>query len=229
AYALLLLAAALVTIPLSLRLETSTTEAFWASFRKGWASFQGRAARPLRQFLGVESIYGFFVAVPPLLITAIAYEWFGDPASAYSILVTLYVVGGAIGGVIVGHYNPRRSVGVLLIVAPLVIGIAMLLLLAAPVELVALGALLALADAFISIRYTAKYSWVRATFDPEELGRAVANIYFFTGVSSSVAALTIGVLSTAIGLDGVIVVAGGGLLVAAAVAAAVPFIRTMRY
>ncbi len=228
-YAILLLLAAVVTVPLSLRGATAPEEPFGRAFARGWAAFRGRVGRPLRQFAALEVVYGFFVALPPLLVTLIAYERFPDPSAAYGLLVAVYVLGGAAAGIVVGHYNPRRSVGLLIVLAPVLAGAATLALLAVPADLVLIAGLFALVDAALSARHEAKYAWVQAVFPPDQLGRAVSNIYLFTGLSSSIAALTIGLLSAVLGPAGVVATAGVGFLAAAALAASIPFVRRMRF
>lgn len=229
AYAILLVAAALAALPLSLRLERGATQRFVESFREGWAAFRGRAGRAMRQFAGVEMLYGFFAALPPLFLTAVAYERFGDPAAAYALLVTAYAVGGSVGGIVVGHLNPRRSVGVLLVVMPVAAGLLTLLLIPAPSSALLLGTVFAAIGAVFSARYDAKYTWVRATFSTETLGRMVSNIYLFTGISQTIGALAIGTLSSNGDLAALLLFGGIGLVVAGLVAAAIPFIRRLSF
>lgn len=229
AYALLLVAAALASVPLSLRVTNPPASSFVESFREGWAAFRGRAGRFLRQFAAVELLYGFFAALPPLFLTAVAYERFGDPAAAYGILVTAYAVGGSVGGIVVGHYNPRRSVGVLLVTMPLAAGVVTLVLIPAPVSAILMATLFAALGAVFSARYDAKYTWVRGTFSAETLGRVTSNIYLFTGVAQTAGALSIAALSSSIGLGALLLFGGVGLLVAGAAALSVPFIRRLNF
>ncbi len=229
AYAILLIAALAAAIPLVLTGAQAPKERFREAFARGWEAFRGAAGRVLRQWASIEVVYGFFSAFVPLLITAIAYEEFTDPSAVYGVLVTAEVLGGAVAGVVAGHYNPRRYVGALLVASPLVAGGAILSLLAVPGELAGLGALLALAGAAIGVRYTAKYSWVRGIFAPERLGRAISNIYFFTGAASSIAAVSLGALSTAIGVPAVIALSGVGLAIAGLLALSLPLVRSLKY
>lgn len=229
AYAVLLVAAALASVPLSLRSERAGPSRFWESLKEGWSSFRGRAGRALRQFVGVEAVYGFFAALPPLFLTAIAYERFPDHSAAYGLLVTLYAVGGSVGGIVVGHLNPRRSVGVLLVTMPLVAGALTLILLPAGDSLFIVGALFVSLGAVFSARYDAKYTWIRGTFPEEVLGRMTSNVYLFTGASQTVGALTIGALSPNAGLPALLVLGGTGLALAGLLALAVPFIRRLSF
>ena len=229
AYAVLLLGAAVAAIPLSLRTEAAAVSRFGEAFREGWNAFRGKAGRALRQFAGVEVLYGFFAALPPLFLTAIAYERFTDPAAVYGVLVTAYAVGGSAGGIVVGHLNPRRSVGVLLVTMPLAAGLVTLLLIPVTVGTVAVAGIFAALGALFAARYDAKYTWVRGTFPPETLGRMVSNIYLFTGLSQTAGALIVGTLSPSVGLDSLILLGAVGLLLAGAAAFAVPFIRRLSF
>lgn len=230
AYAILLLAAAVAAVPLSLRLAGSQAPSrFIESFREGWAAFRGRAGRALRQFAAVEVLYGFFAALPPLFLTAIAYERFDDPAAAYGILVTAYAVGGSVGGIVVGHYNPRRSVGTLIVTMTLAGGVLTLLLIPSPASALVLAGIFATVGAVFSVRYDAKYTWVRGTFPPETLGRMVSNVYLFTGVSQTVGALVIGFVSPSVSLTALLLFGGAGLIVAGLVTFSVPFIRRLSF
>jgi len=229
AYAVLLLLALALAVPLSLAIERAPTASVRATFRQGWEAFRGVAGRPLRQLAAVETWYGFFVALPPLLITAIAYERFPHPASVYGVLVTVYALGGSGSGIVVGHFNPRRAVGTILVLAPLLGGAALLLLVPLSGAAIATALLLAGIGAAISMRYTAKYAWVQGSYPPETLARMSANLYLFTGVAGTLAVLSVGTLASGIGLPGFAALVGGGFLAAAALAAALPALRRMRF
>lgn len=229
AYAVLLVLAAIATLPLSLRVERKGAARFVQSFREGWESFRGRAGRALRQLAGLEVLYGFFIALPPLALTAVAYERFADPSGAYALLVTTYAVGGSIGGIVVGHLNPRRSVGLLLVTLPFVGGLLTLLLVPVPASAVLLAGLFAALGAVFSARYEAKYTWVRGTFPPETLGRMTSNLYLFTGIAQTVGALVIGALSPGVGLTSLLLLGGVGLLTTGLVAVSLPSIRRLSF
>ncbi len=229
AYAGLLIAATAVAVPLALHVAESPRTPFWVTFRRGWDSFRGAAGRSLRQLGGLEVFVGFFSAVPPLLITAIAYQRFATPSAVYGPLVTAFAVGGSVAGVAVGHLNPRRHVGWLLVLTPTAAG-ACLLALAPPFpSIVVLALLLAGVGAALAVRYIARYTWLQGTYPPELLGRLGANLYFFTGVSGSIAVLVVGTISVGISLGTLLVIDAAGLLVGGLVALALPQIRRMAF
>ncbi|MFZ1023235.1 MAG: hypothetical protein WAN87_03785 [Thermoplasmata archaeon] len=229
AYVVLLIGAFVAAVPLSLTIENPPTSQFWETFRRGWDSFRKEAKGSLRQLAALEALYGFFVSVPPLLITAVAFERFSAPAAAYGALITAYTVGGSIAGIGIGHLNPRRAVGVLLVGGPVAAGLLVFALAPAPSSVVLLGLLLAGIGAAFSIRYIAKYSWVQASFPPESLGRINANLYLFTGFAGSAAVLVVGLLSGSVSLSDLVLIDGAGLVAVGVLAAFLPFIRRLSF
>jgi hypothetical protein len=229
AYAVLLVAAAAGTIPLALRVEASPRTAFWETFRRGWALFRGRAGRPLLQ-LGLLDIWvGFFTAVPPLLITAIAYQRFTDPSAVYGPLVTAYAVGGSAAGIWIGHLNPRRYVGLLVVLTPLIAGVCLFALSPSFESVVFAALLLAGVGAALSVRFTAKYTWLQGSYPPELLGRLSANLYLFTGVSASISVLLVGLISVGVSLPTLLVLDGAGLIAGGILAFTLPQLRRLAF
>ncbi len=229
AYAVLLLGAFLIALPLRLRVEHPPDTRFLETFRRGWDAFRGRAGRSLRSLAGVDVLFGFFSAVPPLLLPAIAFERFGTPASAYAVLVTAFALGGSLAGILVGHANPRRHVGRLLILTPVLAGVSLLALLPTGVPLALPAFLVAVAGAAVSVRYTAKYTWVQGSYAPELLGRLSANLYLFTGVSGSIAVLVVGELSARLPLEPLLALDGLGLVVAGLVSITLPGLSRLSF
>ena len=229
AYVILLVVAALTAVPLSLRIDLPPRTTFWETFLRGWDSFRGKAGGSLRGFAALETLLGFFAAVPPLLITAVAYQRFSTPSAVYGGLVTAFSLGGALAGIGAGHLNPRRGVGPVLVVTPIVAGGCVLALVPIASSVFAVGALLAGAGAAFSVRYTAKYSWVRGSYPPEQLGRVVSNLYFFTGVAGTFAVLLVGLSSGVLSLDRLELIDGAGLVLAGLIALAMPFARRLSF
>jgi len=229
AYMVLLLAAALPAIPVSLAVDTPPTSSFRETFWSGWEAFRGRAGRAMRSLAGLEIAYGFVSSIPVLLIPAIAYERFAAPAAVYGVLVTAYALGGAAGGVLLGRLNPRRTVGWVLVAASLTTGVLVLLLDATPATTVAFGIVLAGVGAGGTIRFTAKYSWVQASYPPDLLGRLISNLYFFTGVSGSLAVLLVGLVSGVLPLSTLLLLDGAGFVATGVAAIALPSIRRLAF
>ncbi len=229
AYLVLLSAAFFVALPLSLPVERAPATPFVETFRQGWASFRGRVGAPLRQFAALEVVYGFFSGVPPLLITSLAYVRFSSPSAVYGPLVAAFSVGGAAAGIVLGHLNPRRSIGLLLVGLPIGAGALVLGLTLFPASVVLLGLALAGVGAAIAARYNAKYNWVRASYPTEQLGRLVSNLYFFTGFSASAAVLFVGETSRLLSLPALLGLDGAGLIASGFLAAGLPFVRRLAY
>ena len=229
AYAVLLLAAALAAVPLALPVDQPPRTRFWETFRRGWDGFRGNAGRVLRTLAAVDVVLGFFAAVPPLLIPAIAYQRFSDPAAVYGPLVTAYALGGSFAAIAVGQWNPRRSVGRILVIAPLLGGLAVVALDPFSVSAWVVGGLLAGIGATYSVRYSAKYSWVQGSYASETLGRLVSNLYLFTGVSGTIAVLLVGSLSTHVSLVTLELVTGLGLVAGGLLALASRSVRRMAF
>ena len=229
AYAVLLLAAALAAVPLALPVDQPPRTRFWETFRRGWDGFRGSAGRVLRTLAAVDVVLGFFAAVPPLLIPAIAYQRFSDPAAVYGPLVTAYALGGSFAAIAVGQWNPRRSVGRILVIAPLLGGLAVVALDPFSVSAWVVGGLLAGIGATSSVRYSAKYSWVQGSYASETLGRLVSNLYLFTGVSGTIAVLLVGSLSTHVSLVTLELVTGLGLVAGGLLALASRSVRRMAF
>lgn len=229
AYAVLLVAALATAFPLRLPVDHPPRTRFWETFRRGWDSFRGSAGSALRALGAIEVPVGFFSAVPPLLITAIAYQRFAHPASVYGVFVTAFALGGSLTGVALGHLNPRRYVGAVLIATPVAGGLCLLALVPSALSFVAVAVLLAGAGGAYVARYSAKYVWVQGSYPPEMLGRLTANLYLFTGVSGSVAVLAVGVLSTGVPLATLVLVDGLGLIGAGLLTLGVGPLRRMQF
>jgi len=229
AYLVILIAAIAVTIPLSLRIDNPPTTRFWETFRRGWDAFRGKSGRPLRAIAVMETYLGFFTTLPALLVTAIAYQRFADPAGAYGALITAYALGGSLTGIVVGHYNPRRSVGFILLLCPLIAGVATLALVPASSSGILIGGLLAVVGAALTVRFTAKYTWVQGSYPPEVLGRLTSNVYLFTGAAASVAVLLVGTLSLQVSLANLLLITGVGLLGGTVLCLLLPTIRRLAF
>jgi MFS family permease len=229
AYVVILIAAIVVTLPLSLRVDHPPTTRFWETFRHGWDAFRGEAGRTFRAIAVMETYLGFFTTLPALLVTAIAYQRFANPAGAYGALITAFAVGGSAAGIVVGHYNPRRSVGLILVLCPAIAGVFVLLLVPSGVSGLLVGALIAVVGAALTVRYTAKYTWVQGSYPPEVLGRLTSNVYLFTGATASVAVLLIGTLSVQVSLSNLLLLTGVGLIGGAILSVALPSIRRMAF
>ena len=229
AYAVLLAAALVAALPVSLRIAPAARERLWESFVRGWDAFRGDTGRAMRRLAAVEAFSGIFVAIPVLIVTAIAYQRFSHPAAVYGALATAFTLGGSFAGIAVGHFNPRRSVGWLLAVSPVVAGVGLLALAVAPPSELLLGGILAGVSAALAARFTAKYSWVRAVSTPEALGRLTANLYLFTGVAGAAAVALAGAFAGRLTLTDLELFDGIGLVAAGVIVVGLRPLRTLSY
>ncbi|HEV2449538.1 MAG TPA: hypothetical protein VGU43_03900, partial [Thermoplasmata archaeon] len=229
AYAALLVAAAVAAVPLALRVDNPPGTGIVETFREGWRAFRGSAGRALRSVAALEIFLGGFTALPPLLITAIAYRNFADPAAVYGLFVTVYALGGSAAGVVTGHYNPRRSIGLLMALGALAAGLCVLGLLPTGSSELAVAALLGGAGAAVTVRFAARMAWTQGSFPPEILGRMVSNLYLFTGAASTAAVIVVGGFAAGISLTNLELVDGGGLLVGALLSWASPAVRSLAF
>ena len=229
AYVVILAAAIVVTLPLSLRIDNPPTTRFWETFRHGWDAFRGEAGRAFRALAIMETYLGFFTTLPALLVTAIAYQWFPHPAAAYGAVITVYALGGSLAGIVVGHYNPRRSVGLILVLCPTIAGVFVLALVPFSMSGLVVGGLLTVVGAALTVRYTAKYTWVQGSYSPEVLGRLTSNLYLFTGATASAAVLLVGTLSLEVSLANLLLLTGVGLLGGGILCVALPAIRRLAF
>jgi MFS family permease len=177
----------------------------------------------------MEIYLGFFTTLPALLVTAIAYQRFANPAGAYGALITAYALGGSLTGIVVGHYNPRRLVGVILVLCPTVAGIFTLVMAPSSVSGLLVGALIAIVGAALTVRFTAKYTWIQGSYPPEVIGRLSSNLYLFTGATASVAVLLVGTLSLQVSLANLLLFTGIGLIGGGILCVALSPIRRMAF
>ena len=216
-YGVLLGAAAVLALPLTIRPSPTPGETFGESFRAGWRLITDPPGRPLLQLASVDAIQGFFGAVPALLITLLATSSFHSSATAFGVLFVSYVVGGTIAGLVFGHWNPRSEIGRILVAA--VVGIAgtfALVIGLPPILVLEATGFFALGFAW-SAYLDAKYAFLRGSFEPSQLGRLVSNMYLLPGIASSAGALVLGSLANGVSpfvLGGIAAIGflGAGLL-----------------
>src|SRR2546428_4720631 len=102
-------AAAMLTIlPASAPSSRTVTTRALADFGDGWRELGRGAGKPLLQLSVFAGLQGFFVEAPPLLLISLSELKFADPSLAYGTLFTAFAVGGVIGGLLIGRWNPRK-------------------------------------------------------------------------------------------------------------------------
>jgi hypothetical protein len=228
-YAVLLAAATVLALPLVISPPSSADTSFLASFREGWKLVFGGEGRPLLQLAAIDSVYGFLTWATPLVITVVATESYHGSTLGYAALYTTDVVGGVVAGLVLGRWNPRGRVGLILAGGLFLTGIAFVLAVVLPAVLW-LGAVTWFGVGFSASLYLdTKYVFFRGAVAPEKIGRLVSNMYVFPGVAGSIGALVISSIATGTTPLVLGVGIGIGFLVASAAAFALPGVRRMRY
>lgn len=228
-YGALLALSAVLALPLVIRPSPSQGETFAQSLRAGWRLLTDPPGKPLLQLASVDAVQGFFGAVPALLITLLATSTFHAAASAYGVLFVAYIVGSTVAGIVIGRWNPRSSVGIVLAGSLLgVAGAFVLTIGLPPVLALETGAFFAMGFLW-SAYLDAKSALFRGTFAPGQLGRVFSNMYLFPGIASSLGALLLGSLANGVSpivLGGITAVGflGGGLM-----GLALPGIKTLHF
>ena len=200
-YSALLILGFVLIIPVSIRtpvnkLSSSFFKRISSDFVEGWRYVRAKSEL---LWLGSASVFrSFFVAGPPLLITLFANRIFSDSAESYTLLFISYVIGTATAGLLLGYYSPRKHIGTLFILSTLGAGIvtlcASLLTFSLTLSLIAWFLV-----GFSLFSFTiARGVYLQATTSPEFLGRVISNMYIFNGVSNSIGALIIGIVSSSL-------------------------------
>ena len=228
-YAALLGVGAVLALPLRVHPGTSPPSGFGASFREGWRTLAEGVGRPLLQLASVDTIQGFFTAGAALLIALLSVSSFGDSGAAYALLFTTYIVGGVVAGLALGWFNPRGRAGVIMIGSLLGSGLGLAAFGVAPALLVVAALVWLLVGFFLSAYSDAKYTFLRGSVSPHQLGRVSANMYLFPGIASAVGALALGLLAGRLSAVAFGFLLGAGLLAAGALAAILPGVRALRY
>ena len=229
AYAVLLVLATCLALPLSIPAVQPRKEPFLRSFRDGWHRLTEGPSRPLLQFAAVDTVRGFWINAPALLITLLANAVFPDAALSYGALFVAYVVGEVTADLGLGRWNPRHLVGVILLATLFATAGLLVAAVALPPQL--LGSVVAwFAVGFvIEAYYDAKYAYLRGAVAPEALGRVTANLYLFPGITSAVGAVVIGALAEEMGPANLGALVAIGFLVAGVLGFALPVFRRLRY
>lgn len=228
-FAFLMVGATVLAVQVRIPTPSIVPQSWWSGFKEGWRLFRGKSGRALRQLSVQQSVLGFFIAAPTLLMTLFVGKFFEGSQATYAGLYVAYVVGGIIIGLILGQLNPRRYVGPIMVGATFVLGVA---LLGAEVAVVSLAlSLMAwlVAGLANSARNSGTWIWVQGRYEGQVLARVSMNLYLFTGVSSAVGAFAIGVLSTKWSVQLLTGVVAIGLIGTALLGLALPETRRLSY
>lgn len=229
-YAALQAAALIVVLPLSAPSQRAVVTRAWTDFWDGWRELGRGPGRPLLQLTAFAGFQGFFVQTPALLITLLANLKFADPNLGYGLLFTSYAVGEVVGGLLLGRWNPRRRLTLVLCGGTAGTGVLLVAAaLAAPglLESVALWFLVGLVGIAF---YSAYLVYLQARVPADRFARVLTNSYLFRGIPTAVGAEVLSLLATLWGPENLaLFVAVAWIAIAAAGPALLPALRHLEF
>ncbi len=225
---LLILATGLAAL-VPLRGSGEAETEYRAGLVSGWQYLRSTEGRPLIQLGVIGAISGFFSAAPAVLITLDAKDLFVDPGLTYGLLFTSFVAGGVAVDLLLGHYNPRHRVGVV-IISSLVVSAAAVYLTAVfppslPLTALAWAAVGAAMAGYLSGSSTFLWGYVPA----HQLARVTSNLYLFRGSAASVGVVVAGVLATSLDPGALAGIVALSFAAAAVGALVLPAVRRFAY
>jgi hypothetical protein len=218
-----------LAVPLSIPTPTTTFQTWWNGLRQGWALFRGIEGRTLRQLAVLQFVAGFFLAGPTLILTLYVGQFFQASQSTYAAFYIAYLVGGIVIGLLLGHANPRGSIGVVITGSMLAIGLALL-----GVEIAIVSASVSTVVWFVvgaasTARNQSTWTYLQGRFEPQVLARVTMNIFVFTGVSSALGAFAIGALSASWSPQYLTLLVGIGFIGSAGLGVVLPEMRRLAF
>ncbi|MGA8603470.1 MAG: hypothetical protein WB788_00170 [Thermoplasmata archaeon] len=194
-YAAFLAAATFLVIPLSIPSPAQPKAAYLADFREGWKYFSGKSGSALRQLASVELVRGFFSTAPTLLIVVVAARLFVGSTNAYGILFVSWVIGGIAIALFLGEWNPRRSIGWILIGSSTASGLLVAAAVWPGLALLPAATIWFLFGASGTAYTAVLYVYLRGAYPPVVIGRITANLYLFTGTAGAIGAFVLGTVA----------------------------------
>ena len=228
-YAGLLVGATFMATLVPLRGRRAVEREYAAGFLEGWRYFATSEGRPLLQLGGLSALYGFFSAAPAVLITLDANRLFSDPGLAYGVLFTSLIVGGVSVDLLLGHYNPRRRVGRVIMGGLGVSAIALFLTGVVPPSLPLAAGAWFLAGAGLSGYQSGSGTFLWGYVPENRLARVTSNLYVFQGSAGAAGAIVVGLLADQLVPHTLATIVALGYAAAAAASLLLPAIRTFAY
>ncbi len=195
-YAALQVAALVAILPVSIPSTRQVTTRALADFWEGWRELGAGPGRPLLQLAIFGGFQGFFVEAPPLLLTLLSEVKFSDPSAVYGILFSSFAIGGVIGGLLLGRWNPRERLS--LVMCGGTVATSVLLVAAAyGAPQLLLSVVLWFLVGFAGVAFWSAYlTYVQASVSSDRFARVLTNVYFFRGVPTAIGAAAIGFLGS---------------------------------
>ena len=223
-------AALLVVLPLSLPSDRVVETRAWTDFQEGWRALARGPGHPLLQLAAFAAFQGFFLQAPVLLVTLLSDRTFPDPSQAYGILFTSYAVGGVVGGLLLGRWNPRRHLTAVMSAGTTVTGLLLVgAVYAAPLLAPSVALWFLVGMVGVSF-YSCVLVYLQAHVPKDRFGRILTDFYLFRGIPSAVGAVAISLLATVWGAGSfAIFVALAWLAIAGAGPALLPALRHLEF
>jgi Transmembrane secretion effector len=195
-YAVLLVLATALAAFVPLRGRRSNEQDYAAGFAEGWRYLTTPEGRPLRQLAVIGAVSGFFSAAPALLLTLDANRVFADPGFTYGLLFTSFVLGGVVVDLLLGHYNPRRRVGVVMVGALSLSAVALFFTGVVPPSLALATVAWFFAGAGVGGYLSGSATFLWGYVPENRLARVTSNLYVFRGTAAAAGALVLGLLAS---------------------------------
>ncbi len=229
-YAALQLAALVAILPVSVPSSREVTTRALVDFWEGWRELGVGPGRPLLQLAVFGGFQGFFVEAPPLLLTLLSEVKFGSPSTVYGLLFSAFAIGGVIGGLLLGRWNPRERLTLLMCGGTAATSILLVAAAyAAPELLPSVGLWFFVGFAGVAF-WSAFLSYVQARVASDRFARVLTNVYFFRGVPTSIGAAAIGFLGSLWApTDLAVFVAIAWTLIAVGGPVVLPAVRKLRF
>jgi MFS family permease len=162
--------------------------------RDGFRYLATPGAASLRELAAYGALQGAVSLAPPLLITLLSARSYAAPAATYGILFTSYAVGGVVGSLALGQWNPRRRLAAVVLGASAMEGALVLAAVAAVPALppsIAAWFGVGMVD---GVLWQVLLSYVQSRAPRELLGRTITDVYVFRGTARAAGAVALGAL-----------------------------------
>ncbi len=222
--------ALVVVLPLSVPSTRVVKTRAWTDFREGWKDFGRRSGGPLLSLAVFAAFQGFFVQAPALLVTFLAQDRFAGSSFVYGLLFTAYAAGGVIGGLLLGRWNPRRHLTLVMGAGTSMTGLLLVAaVFAAPY--LAPSILLWFGVGLVGVVfYSCVLVYLQARVPADRFGRVLTDLYLFRGIPTAVGAEVVGLLAGVWGAESLsLVVAATWIVIAAAGPALLPSLRRLSF
>jgi hypothetical protein len=229
-YGALNLLAALLAVGIAVPTRARSFGGFVEGLREGFLYLFRKELVPIRHLAFFGCLTGVLSLAPPLLITLLSGSRYPLPAETYGLLFTAYAAGGVGGSLLLGQWNPRGRLALVLFGATVMEGVLVLVAVLAVPGLVP-SSLTWLGVGMTDVTFwTVLLAYLQARVPRPLLARTITNAYLFRGSGRAAGVVLLGALGTLLLPTSLAVLVGGlFLLVAAAGWLVLPALRELAY